>query len=106
MPNLLERVAHESIAGVSQTGIFPAQYNRDLGGENLLCTVDPTYIDDPDSNRDLGRAVIRARTINPRRRVRAARVAHRHRQKNHGWDWLHQFLAVRFSFRMRSTSRI
>src|ERR1041385_1850344 len=103
MPNLLERVTHESIAGVSQTGIFPAQYNRDLGGEALLCAVDFTNVDDPNSDRDLSWAVIGVWPINHRGYFRAPGMQDRNRHKNHHKDSFHQFPAVRFSFKMRST---
>src|SRR5437667_3467041 len=36
MPNLFERVARNPLAGVSQTRIFPAQYNGQLCREILL----------------------------------------------------------------------
>src|SRR6266516_1151214 len=64
MPNLFERVAHNSVAGVSQTRIFPAQHDSDLGGERLLGAVDTTDVDDPHSDRDFGWAGVGVWPIN------------------------------------------
>jgi hypothetical protein len=50
MPNPFERVTHNSIAGVSQPRIFPAQHDGDLGGERLLGAVDTTDIRHPQSD--------------------------------------------------------
>ena len=56
MPNLFERIAHNSVAGVSQARIFPAQYDRDLRGEILLGAVDIADVHDPHPDGDLSRS--------------------------------------------------
>jgi hypothetical protein len=50
MPNLFERVAHNSIAGVSQARIFSAQHDGYLSGKRLLRAIDVTDVDDPYSD--------------------------------------------------------
>src|SRR5213596_1994370 len=82
MPNLFERVAHNSVAGVSQTRIFPAQHDSDLGGERLLGAVDVTDVRHPDADRDLSRTGIGVRSIDQSGRFRTEREPDRQR-KNH-----------------------
>src|SRR6266496_3100947 len=82
MPNLFERVAHNSVAGVSQTRIFPAQHDSDLGGERLLGAVDATDVRHPDTDRDLSRTGISVRSIDQSGRFRTEREPDRQR-KNH-----------------------
>src|SRR5438552_2493721 len=77
MPNLFERVAHNSVAGVNQTRIFPAQHDSDLGGERLLGAVDTTDVGDPHSGRDFGWAGVGVWPINQRRHFRTARRLNR-----------------------------
>src|SRR4029453_5201899 len=59
MPNLFERVAHNPLAGVSQTRIFPAQYNGHLCREILLGAIDVTDVRHPSADRVLSRAGMR-----------------------------------------------
>src|SRR2546423_13101290 len=96
MPNLFERVAHNSLAGVSQTRIIPAQYHRDLGGEVLERAVDVTNVHDPDSDRDLSWSrLLRLRPLNQSGRFRAARELDRHRKKDkkRKMDSFHEIVA-------------
>ena len=94
MPNLFERVAHNSLAGVSQTRIIPAQYHRDLGGEVLERAVDVTNVHDPDSDRDLSWSRLLRRPLNQSRRFRALRGVNRHRkeEQKQKMDCLHEIV--------------
>src|SRR5207244_4783290 len=94
MPNLFERVAHNSVAGVSQTRIFPAQHDSDLGGERLLGAVDVTDVRHPDADGDLSRAGIGIRSIDQSGRFRTEREPDRQRKKHKQWKmdslyWIH-----------------
>src|SRR6266849_4647656 len=92
MPNLFERIAHNSVAGVSQARIFPAQYDRDLRGEILLRAVDIADVHDPHPDGDLSRSEISSRSIDHRGCFRAEPGLDRRRKQNKKCkvDFLHQ----------------
>jgi hypothetical protein len=64
MPDLVERVMCDSATSVSQPRIFPAQNNRNISREVLLCAVDVMDVNDPDLNGDSSRSTVGARTFN------------------------------------------
>src|ERR1700736_4139082 len=82
MPDLVEPIVCNSTTGVSQTRVFPAQNNDNVGGEALLCTVDAADVDKPDLDRDLSWTRVSVRPLDQRGCFRAARQLGRDGKKS------------------------